>query len=196
MRQLPQLALRCGLAIGLASSLLTSTAAATDWARFRGPNGDGVSPDSQTLPSEWSETKNLAWKTQMPGPGLSSPIVVGDALFVTCWSGYGVSREEPGEMDALQRHLVCIDRKSGSIRWDKTVKAVQPEEEFRGMFAENGYASHTPASDGKQVFAFFGKTGLYAYDMEGNELWHKDVGDGDDRRSWGTASSPILYKDR
>lgn len=180
---------------GLVGALLSIVAQAADWPRFRGPNGVGVSPDAKPVPTEWSDSKNLAWKTQLPGPGLSSPIVIGDHVFVTCWSGYGVSREDLGEMDDLQRHLICIDRKSGSIQWDKTVKAVQPEEEFRGMFAENGYASHTPVSDGQQVFAFFGKTGLYAYDMEGNELWHKSVGEGDDRRSWGTASSPILYKD-
>ncbi|MCA9055587.1 MAG: PQQ-binding-like beta-propeller repeat protein [Planctomycetaceae bacterium] len=168
---------------------------AADWDRFRGPNGTGVSAADQPLPTEWSETSNLKWKTALPGPGLSSPIVVGDKIFVTCWSGYGTSREDLGDMDDLVRHVVCLDRKSGSITWDKTIPAVLPEEEFRGMFAENGYASHTPVSDGERVYAFLGKSGVYAFDFDGNELWHKDVGSGDDRRGWGTASSPVIYKD-
>jgi hypothetical protein len=184
-----------GSLLSLAAVGASDSARAEDWARFRGPNGTGSSVDSKPLPAEWSEEKNLAWKTQLPGPGLSSPIVVGDAVIVTCWSGYGATRDNPGNLDDLQRHVLCVDRKSGSIRWNKSIPAVQPEEEYRGMFAENGYASHTPVSDGKYVFAFLGKSGVYAYDMEGNELWHKSVGTGDDRRSWGTASSPILYKD-
>ncbi|MFV0442972.1 MAG: PQQ-binding-like beta-propeller repeat protein [Planctomycetaceae bacterium] len=177
------------------ATLTGATSQADDWSRFRGPNGTGVSLDSKPLPSEWSDDKNLAWKTPLPGPGLSSPILVGDHVFVTCWSGYGLSREDVGNINDLQRHLVCVDRKSGSIRWNKSIPAVQPEEEYRGMFAENGYASHTPVSDGKRVFAFLGKSGIYAFDMEGKELWHKSVGTGDDRRGWGTASSPILYKE-
>lgn len=168
---------------------------ASDWPRFRGPNGTGVSTDEKAPPTEWSDTKNLKWKVPLPGPGLSSPIIVGDKVFVTCWSGYGASRGSLGDQKDLKRHLVCVDRKSGKVLWDKSVAAVLPEEPFRGMFAENGYASHTPACDGERVFAFYGKTGVYAYDMEGKELWHKGVGTKDDPRSWGTASSPILYKD-
>lgn len=166
-----------------------------EWTRFRGPNGVGVSPDARPVPTEWSDTRNLKWKTQLPGPGHSSPIVVGERVFVTCWSGYGVSRENPGNMEDLRRHILCIDRNTGSIRWSREVKPVLPEEEYRGMFAQNGYASHTPASDGERVYVFFGKTGVYAFDLEGNELWHKSVGTGDDRRGWGSAASPILYKD-
>ena len=179
----------------LAVTLASTQATAGDWTRFRGPNGVGVPAGDQSLPTEWSETQNLRWKTQLPGPGLSSPIVVGDRVFVTCWSGYGVIRDDLGDMEDLQRHLVCVDRKSGSIEWDKAIPAILPEEEFRGMFAENGYASHTPVSDGERVYAFFGKTGVYAFDMDGNAIWNKGVGTGDDRRGWGTASSPILHED-
>ena len=96
--------------------LICTTAAvssAGDWLRFRGPNGTGVSADKSTLPAKWSPTENLKWKTKLPGAGVSSPIVVGDKVFVTCYSGYGLSREEPGKMEDLKRHLVCIDRKTG-----------------------------------------------------------------------------------
>jgi outer membrane protein assembly factor BamB len=169
--------------------------ASGDWSRFRGPNGDGVSPGSTPVPTEWSDTKNLQWKTALPGPGQSCPIVVGDKVFVTCWSGYGESQQNPGNIEDLRRHLICVDRNTGKVLWDKSVEPVLPEEPYRGMFAQHGYASHTPVSDGERVYAFFGKTGVYAYDMEGKELWHKSVGTNDDRRHWGTASSPVLYKD-
>ena len=167
--------------------------AAADWPRFRGPNGSGVSTDKANLPTEWSETKNLAWKIELPGPGLSSPIVVGSKVFVTSWSGYGVDRGDPGEQENLRRHLLCIERESGKTIWSKTIEPVLPEDRYRGMFAENGYASHTPVSDGERVYAFFGKTGVLAYDLDGKELWRKSVGTGSGMRGWGTASSPIVH---
>jgi outer membrane protein assembly factor BamB len=167
---------------------------ADDWTRFRGPNGSGVSAGDASTPVEWSDTNNLKWKTELPGPGLSSPIVVGDRVFVTCWTGYGLDQRNPGSPEDLERHLLCIDRESGDVLWQKSVKAKLPEDVYSGMFAENGYASHTPVSDGNRVYAFFGKSGVYAYDLEGNELWSADVGSDLDQRKWGSASSPILYK--
>ncbi len=167
---------------------------ADDWSRFRGPNGTGISTEAATTPVEWSDAKNLKWKIDLPGPGASSPIVVNDRVFVTCWTGYGLDQSSPGNQEDLQRHLLCIDKASGKTLWQKSVKAKLPEDVFRDMFAENGYATHTPVSDGNRVFAFFGKSGVYAYDMDGNELWSADVGSDLDRRKWGSASSPIVYK--
>lgn len=172
------------------------TLGAADWPRFRGPNGSGIAPDDKPVPVEWSATKNLKWKTDLPGPGSSSPIVVGDRIFVTCWSGYATDGpQSAGDITALKRHLICVDRATGKILWDRSVAAKQPEERYGGMFAQNGYASHTPVSDGKSVFAFFGKSGVHAFDLEGKALWQVDVGDWDDRRGWGSASSPILHGD-
>lgn len=171
-------------------------ATAADWARFRGPNGSGVSADEAAIPAEWSDSKNLQWKSKLPGPGSSSPIVVGDRVFVTSWSGYADNRGDEGSLDSLQRHLVCLDRKTGKQLWKSTVDAKLPEESYRGMFAENGYASHTPVSDGEIVVAFFGKSGVHTYDLDGRELWQADVGEDLDRRGWGSASSPILFQDK
>ncbi len=158
------------------------------WPRFRGPDGSGVSDDTR-VPLEWGERKNLKWKTPLPGPGSSSPIVWGERVFVTCFSGHD------GERDDLKRHLVCLNRADGKIRWSKTVPAVQPEDPYRGYLAQHGYASHTPATDGERVYVFFGKSGVLAFDFEGEQLWQTGVGTGSSNRRWGSAASVVLYRD-
>ncbi|MEO2046833.1 MAG: PQQ-binding-like beta-propeller repeat protein, partial [Pirellulales bacterium] len=77
--------------------------------------------------------------------------------------------------------------------WSATVQPFLPEDKYGGMFAEHGYASHTPVSDGEHVYVYFGKTGALAFDMDGNQLWQQSVGMESDPRGWGSASSPILY---
>lgn len=175
---------------------LTTTALAGDWPRFRGPNGSGISQDGVAVPTTWSPTENVKWKTALPGAGFSSPIVVGDLVFVTCYSGYGVDRGNPGNIEDLNRHLVCLDRHSGSINWDRTVDAAQPEDPWSGSgVPSHGYASHTPISDGERVYVFFGKTGALAFDLNGNQLWQKGVGIESDPHRWGSSSSPVLHGD-
>ena len=80
-----------------------------DWPQFRGPGGLGISR-ATGLPVTWSAQENVVWKTALPGPGGSSPIVIGDRIFVTCYSGYGIQAEQPGQMENLKRHLVCLNR--------------------------------------------------------------------------------------
>ena len=187
----------CGVSLGLLLFALaagTGTASASDWTRFRGPDGSGISPDTQPLPVKWSDTENLRWKFKMPGPGSSSPIVVGHRVLVTCWTGYGVDRDNSGDEKDLRRHLICLDRQSGNVLWDTSVAPVLPEDPYTGMFTQHGYASHTPASDGQRVYVFFGKTGVLAFDLDGKQLWQTSVGTGSGIHDWGSASSPILYK--
>ena len=185
----------CGVSLGLAILALCATpAAASDWPRFHGGDGNGVSPDTQPLPVKWSETENLRWKCKLPGPGSSSPIVIGRRVFVTCWTGYGMDRDNVGDEKDLRRHLICLDRDNGNVLWDKSIAAVLPEDPYRGMLTEHGYASHTPVSDGQRVYVFFGKTGALAFDLDGKKLWQTDVGTGSGPHGWGTASSPILCK--
>ena len=181
-----------GSALGFVISV--SPVHSADWLRFRGPNGSGISEEATPTPTRWSATENLKWKTALPGPGSSCPIVVGNRVFVTSWSGYGVSREDSGEQEALRRHLTCLDCKTGKTLWTKAITPYLPEDEYGGMFAEHGYASHTPVSDGKHVYVFFGKTGALAFDLEGNQLWQQSVGTESGARGWGSASSPILYQ--
>ena len=167
---------------------------ADDWPRFRGPAGSGVA--SGSLPLTWSADANLGWKTELPGPGASSPIIVNGKAFVTCYSGYGLSQESPGEIENLYRHLVCIDMKTGKKLWQKDVKAALPEDPYSGIgVTAHGYASHTPVSDGKNVYAFFGKSGVHAFDMSGKKLWDAEVGKESDPTKWGSSSSPIVYQD-
>ena len=182
------------VAVGVLSCLLlVDQVDAEDWTRFRGPNGAGVSKTA--VPVNWSPTENLKWKTELPGPGASSPVVLGDRVFLTCYTGYGVGGKDE-KIEDLKRHVICVDRNDGSIRWKQTVDAVMPEDAYSGMgVPAHGYASHTPVTDGKNVYVFLGKSGVIAYDLDGKQLWQQSVGVGSDDRKWGSASSPVLFED-
>ena len=168
--------------------LVTAVFSGADWTRFRGPNGDGVA-DDKGLPNTWGPA-NIVWKTALPGFGSSSPITLGDKIFLTAYSGYGLDKDKPGKQEELTRHLVCLSRGTGELLWDKSVKAAIPEQDYGGFMALHGYASSTPATDGKAVYVFFGRSGVYAYSLTGDELWHGDVGS--KVHGWGSATSPVL----
>lgn len=168
--------------ISLASSLL-----ATDWPQFRGPGGLGTS-SQKDLPITWSETENVLWKTALPGYGSSSPIALSGRLYVTCYSGYGIERGV-GTMDDLTLHVVCVDGAGGRILWDKRIKPTLPETE---SVNEHGYAAATPATDGKHLYIFFGKSGVMKFDLEGNLIWRTSVGE--KTHGWGSGTSPVLYE--
>ncbi len=164
-----------------------------DWTRFRGPNGSGVASETKEFVTEFGDDKNLNWKIELPGSGASSPIVVGDKIFVTCYSGYGESRSDIGEMEKLERHLVCVNRTDGKVLWQRDFDPHLPEDKFSGMgVPEHGYSSSTPVSDGKHAFVFFGKSGVFAYDMDGKQVWKKSLGTDSGSRKWGSATSPII----
>ncbi len=160
------------------------------WPRFRGPNGSGVAP-GEDVPLHWSATENLKWKTALPGPGSSSPVVSGGRIFVTCYSGYGDGAAGAKASDLL-RHLVCLELASGNILWTATEPSTQPEDSFEGFLPEHGYASSTPATDGKRVYCFFGKSGVFAYDFNGKRLWSSPTGTKSSGMVWGSASSVVL----
>ena len=180
------------LLVVITQGACVSTAA--DWAQFRGPSASGLSADSK-LPKTWSDTSNLSWKVELPGPGSSSPIVFGERVFVTCYSGYGVPKSNGGDLKSLQRHLVCVDRTNGQIRWTKTVAGKLPEDGYQGYITEHGYASGTPVADDERVYCFFGKSGVVAFDLEGNQLWQTSVGKESSNRRWGSGASLVLHKD-
>jgi outer membrane protein assembly factor BamB len=168
------------------TTIIVSNLAAADWPQFRGPGGQGAT-SAENLPLVWSDTQNIAWKTELPGYGASSPISLGERLYVTCYSGYGTDRTNPGTMEDLTLHVVCLSR-GGSIVWDQHVQPKLPESE---KVKDHGYAAATPATDGEHLFVFFGKTGVLKFDLDGNQLWQADVGD--KTHGWGCGTSPVLY---
>lgn len=168
----------------LALLFCASNAHAADWPAFRGPDGTGASADANP-PTKWTAKDGVKWTTPLPGAGSSSPIVVGDRVFVTYFTGEG---------EKLVRHLACLDRETGKVRWTADVKSVAAEDPYRGYLrSEHGYASHTPVSDGESVFVFFGKSGVLAFDLAGKQLWQTSVGTQSDIRGWGSAASPVLH---
>ncbi len=164
-------------------SVFSVTASGEDWSRFRGPNGQGIAEG--TIPLTWSSEESLAWSVELPGEGSSSPIVVDNRVYVTCYSGSG--------SDA-KRHIVCLDADSGKQLWTDAISGPAREDAFQGYITEHGYASGTPVCDGKHVYAFFGKAGVVAWTVEGKKVWQQDVGQMSSNRQWGSGSSPVLHE--
>ncbi len=167
--------------------LLPQMVLAGNWPGFRGPGGLGVSQEKD-LPIGWSETENVAWKTAMPGYGASSPIVLNGKLYVTCYSGYGM-RGVSGRMADLRLHVVCVDGKKGEIIWNKQIDPIRPESK---SVRDHGYAAATPVTDGEHLYIFFGKSGVFKFDLDGNKIWQTSVGTG--THGWGSGTSPVLYE--
>jgi len=170
--------------------------AGADWTGFRGPRGSGVSAETG-LPTTWTSKENVVWRTKLPGPGTSCPVVIGNKIYLTCYSGYGeVNGKDDDEknMPKLVRHVVCLARDGGRILWTKDFKPLLPESHFTGAHnTQHGYSSSTIASDGERLYVFFGKSGVYSLDLDGNEIWRQSVGTG--TSGWGSSNSPVLYKD-
>jgi outer membrane protein assembly factor BamB len=137
--------------------LSASLAAASDWPRFRGPNGSGVSAD-KGLPAEIGKERNVVWKVKTP-QGNSSPIVVGDRIFIT---GH----------EADDRILLCYSSSTGALLWRKAV----PKARTEAANPLNGYSTPTPATDGSRVFVFYPEIGLLAFDFAGEEQWRVPLG--------------------
>lgn len=175
----------------LALMMFFSTAAlGGDWTQFRGPGGLGIS-DDKGVPVKWSSTDNIAWKAELPGPGASSSIVVGQRVFLTCYTGYGLEPAK-GDPNELRRHLLCFDRNSGKELWKKSVEPKLPEHKYEGEGSYHGYAASTPISDGERLYVFFGKSGVFCFDLDGQQLWQASVGEG--TNGWGSGCSPVLFE--
>lgn len=152
-------------------------AAAAQWYRFRGPTGQGAVEGP--IPLRWGATSNIFWKTELSGRGNSSPVIWNDRIFLTC-------ADEPGH----SRSVVCADRATGRIIWERPLKVDVIERMVRD---KNGFASATPTVDGEQVYAFLGNAGIVCFDLEGHEKWRTDLGRFDG--TWGPGASTVLYRD-
>jgi outer membrane protein assembly factor BamB len=126
----------------------------------------------------------------LPGPGASAPITIGNKIFLTCYTGFGTSSPDPGGMENLKRHLLCLSLNDGKILWDTPTPADLPEQER--IREGHGYASSTPVADAERIYTFYGKSGVFAFDHSGKQLWKTKVGD--KLNGWGSATSLVLYK--
>jgi outer membrane protein assembly factor BamB len=196
----------CAAAIGLISESRVETPA---WPSFRGPSASGVA-DNQNLPERWNGTtgENVRWQVAVPGLAHSSPIVWGDRVYVTsAVSSRPGATFKPGlygagtasEDRSVQRWIViALDRRTGATIWERTAYEGVPKEK---RHIKATYANATPATNGQAIVTFFGSQGLYAFEANGNLRWKKDLGvlNGGaydlPEYEWGTASSPIIYKD-
>lgn len=196
--------------------LATLQAAPADqnWPQWRGPLGTGVAPEANP-PVAWSEANNVKWKVKLPGEGTATPLVWGGKVFLTAAiptakkaaappekaadsapapgnrpgrPGGGMRSEKPTE--PYQFALICLDRQTGKTFWQKVAREEVPHE---GHHPDHGFASHSPVTDGKHVFAYFGSRGLHCYDLDGNLKWSKDLGRMQTRNSFGEGSSPALF---
>lgn len=180
-------------AASIALVLLMSTAHAagegSEWRQFRGPRGQGIG-QAAGVPTTWAEDRNLLWKTALPGPGGSGAVVFGDRIVLTSYSGYAVPGVAGGDIAALKRQVICLQRDTGKVLWTRDIAAEQPEEP---KVRDHGYASSTPLVDAERVYVFLGKTGVLAFDHDGTERWRTLVGS--KTHGWGSATSPVLYRD-
>jgi len=200
----------CGalLALALAAEACPQIQAqqASDWAQWRGPLGTGEAPNS-TPPLEWSETRNIHWKSKLPGRGSGTPIVCNNYIFVLCAVDVGrkvapeLSPEEKANRKDFQRKtpiskqrlgILALNRSDGSIAWKSIATVADPHE---AIHEDGTWASSSVATDGTYVVAYFGSYGLFAYDFSGKQLWSKSLSPLR-RRAFGEGSSPALYRGR
>jgi outer membrane protein assembly factor BamB len=183
----------------------------TFWPYWRGPAADGMAVGD--APVTWSATQNVRWKTDIPGLGNSSPIVWGDFVFVTTAIKTGAAAASPaapatppgppgggrgmgpgggsGPQGEHKFDVICLDRKTGKILWQRTAKTAVPHEGGHNTYGS--FASNSPVTDGNYVYAFFGSRGVYCYDFKGALVWEKDFGvQLRMRMAFGEGMAPVL----
>lgn len=198
------------IAYVLVAILFPPQSHATNWPQFRGPKASGVA-ENASLPTTWNVQtgENVRWQTPIPGLGHASPIVWKDRIYIATAVKPGAkpdlkiglygSGDSYTEKEAHQWRLLCIDKESGKILWDKLGHEAVPRLE---RHTKATHCNSTPATDGQRIVAMFGSEGLFCFDMDGRKLWHKDLGKlhagpyNAPRLQWGFASSPVLHEGR
>jgi len=185
------------LLLTLTKTIYVSSDAQTDhWPQWRGPFLTGMARTG--APVEFSETKNIKWKVEIPGRGFSTPIIWGERIFLTTAVPTGNKTAQPesasppaedqgsgrrgqggpgGGAGANEEHkfiVMCLDRKSGKTLWERVAKTTIPHEGYHRQYGS--FASNSPITDGKFIYASFGSRGIYCYDLDGKPLWEKDLG--------------------
>ena len=180
----------------------TSLLAQTNWPQFRGPGARGVAEQPE-IPDQWSSTKNVAWKTDLPGRGWSSPIVWGNRIFLTTVINtgnleapkkglyFGGNREKPSSRHEWWAY--CLNLETGTTEWKRKLHDAVPD---TAIHLKGSYAAETPVTDGEHVYFYFGNLGVYAFTPAGEPAWTKRIQPRPTRFGWGHAASPILHGDR
>lgn len=174
-----------------------------NWPQWRGPLATGAA-EKGNPPVIFSETKNLKWKTPIPGKGHATPVVWGNNIIVqtavpTTEKGDTTLKSEASRMPGTSTNfiqeykVILVDRETGKINWEKTVTREMPIEDTHKL---GSWASNSPCTDGKYIYAYFGSRGIFCLDFEGNTLWQKDFGQIQKVMNFGEGESPFLYKDR
>jgi len=179
-----------------------------NWPQWRGPYANGVSPHGNP-PIEWSENKNVKWKIEIPGKGHATPVIWGDQIFIltSIETDKQVKTQEDSDDQQGDRRgppsvvtnkihkfvVFSINRDDGKVLWQRTLTEEHPKDKTHDF---GSWASNSPVTDGKNVYAYFGSRGLYCLDMQGNVIWERDFGQMEKARSFGEGSSPVLYDDK
>ena len=189
------------LLCSLTTFLTGKTFSLDNWHQWRGPLATGVAPNARP-PEQWSEEENIKWKAKLPGYGHSTPIVWDDTIYLTATKPEGEKLPPPppqppgahNNIDAHRKHrflVLAIDRNTGRIRWNKTVRFARPI----GSTHETGtWASASPITDGKRVYAFFGSNGLYCLSLDGKVIWKKELQPLIMKHGHGEGTSPALHE--
>jgi outer membrane protein assembly factor BamB len=189
-----------------------------NWHQWRGPNANGMASQGDP-PVEWTPDKNIKWKAAIPGRGSASPIVWGDKIFLLTAvdtgkpdpnasaaaedaandsdraggrRGGGRFGGDSGPRNVHQYMVICVNRNTGDLLWQKVAREAVPHESKHG---DNTYASGSPTTDGQRLYATFGSQGIFCYDLDGNPQWEVDLGDMQTRNGFGEGASPTIYKD-
>lgn len=165
--------------------------ASTEWPQFRGRDFSSSVPDAFRL--DWDIDQGIQWKAELPGRGASTPIVVGDRVFVTSFDGFGLTVEEAGDYRSLRHHVLCFDKNSGKPIWHREITGTSLLQKMNPELVRHGFASSTPVSDGQNLYVFFGVTGAFAFDLNGEFLWQRNLGL--ETHYFGSSASPVLYRD-
>jgi len=179
-----------------------------NWPEWRGPETNGYAPDANP-PIEWSESKNIKWKIEIPGKGHATPVIWGDLIFIQTaietdkkansddtTSASEVESRGPAATktsNVYNFNVMAINRISGAVIWNKTVCSETPVD---GTHELGTWASNSPVTDGEHLFVYFGSRGLYCLDFKGNILWQRDFGQMVTKMNFGEGSSPTIYKDK
>ena len=208
------------LLLTLVASVTTFSAENDNWPAFRGANALPIAEDDPRLPSTWSATENVVWKTPVDGLGWSSPVIWGNQIFLTTVVSDGESQEprmglyfpfgspettddgrfpDPKPGDLMEREVdvhhwlvYAFDFDTGELEWTSEVNVGEPQFD---RHLKNTFASSTPVTDGERVYAYFGNVGVFALDMAGEVVWERRFDPAVTRLGWGPAASPVLHDD-